>query len=84
MELTCQPQSRGFFQEFRTHKQVGSLALTNVEGLTGRAHRSGQMAILAQPLGQDGAKGGVGVNNENPSRMAAVINFIRLSHKSLI
>ena len=84
MELARQSKSRGFFQKFRTHQQVGSLALTDFKGLPGRAHRGGQVAILAQPLGQHGAKGGVGVNNENPSRMAAVIDFIRLSHKSLI
>lgn len=84
MELARQPQGRCFFQEFGTHQKMRRLTLTNVKSFSGRTHRGGEMAILSQSLGQHSAQSSVGVNNENPPRMAAVIKFIRLSHKSLI
>jgi hypothetical protein len=42
------------------------------------------MAIVPESLSQNGAEGDVGINDENPPGMAAVIGIIRLSHKRLI
>lgn len=41
------------------------------------------MAILAQALSQYRAQGGMGINDENSSCMAAIINFGRLCHGNL-
>jgi hypothetical protein len=84
VELGRQPEGGRFFQELRTDKKVWGLALTDIQGFTGGPHCSSEVAILTKPLGKNGPKGDVGVNNQNPSGMAAVICVIRLSHKSLI
>jgi hypothetical protein len=84
VELGCQPEGGRFLQELRTDKEVRSLALTDLQGFTGGPHCSCQVAILTKPLGENGPQGHVGINDQNPPGMAAVIIIIRLSHKSLI
>jgi hypothetical protein len=84
VKLGRQPEGGRFFQELRTDKKVWGLALTDLQGFTGGPHCSSEVAILTKPLGENGPKGHVGINNQNPSGMAAVICIIRLSHKSLI
>ena len=39
--------------------------MADVQSLAGRGHRRRQMAILAEPLGQHSAQGGVGINHQH-------------------
>jgi hypothetical protein len=84
VKLGRQPQSRCFLKELCTDKKMGRLALADVDRFACRAHCRCEVAILAQSLGENGTEGGVGVDDKDPSCMAAGIEFSRLCHKVLI
>jgi hypothetical protein len=65
-QLGCQPKGRALIQQFGTDQQIGGLLLANLEGFPGCGHSSSQMAVLAQPLGQDSPQGAVGINDKHP------------------
>jgi hypothetical protein len=83
MELGRQAQGGGFLKEFGADEEMGRLTLANIKSFLSRTDRSGQMAILSKALGQDGAKGGVGIDDQDASRMAAIIILGRLCHGDL-
>jgi hypothetical protein len=83
VELGRQAQGGGFLQEFGAHKEMGSLALADIKSFLSRADCGGQMAILPKALGQNRSEGGVGIDDQDASRMAAIIILGRLCHGSL-
>jgi hypothetical protein len=84
VELGRQPKGGRFLKELCTDQEVGGLPLTDLKRFPCGADGSGEMTILPKSLGEDGPKSDVGINHQNASGMAAVINIIRLGHKSLI
>jgi hypothetical protein len=83
MELGRQSQGGGFFQEFRAHQQMGRLTLADIQSFLRRADRCRQVTVLPQTLRQNRAEGGVRIDDEDASRMAAKIIFSWLCHGSL-
>ena len=76
MKLGRQAEGGGLLQQFRTDQQVRRLLMTDLDGFPGGRYSGGQMAILTQALGEDRAKSRMGINDQNPLRMAdGVINL---------
>jgi hypothetical protein len=71
VKLGRQTQSRCFLKELGTDEKMGGLALADLDRFARRADCRCEVSVLTQSLGENSAEGGVGVDDKDPSCMAA-------------
>lgn len=84
VQLGGEAQGRGLLEQFGAHQQIGGLLLADLQGFAGGGDGRGQVPILTQTLGENGAEGRVGVHYENSPRGSSWISQLVLGHGHLL